>query len=109
MNNAINIMEAVNLEMSIKDLDKFMDKLLHELDIYLVFIEAKYAGNRSRDMELIHDLQNWMNKLLKLIDRFKDIEFNAIGINDMEIYFKCEKRICKLIEAMEHVRNEYML
>ena len=109
MNNAINIMEAVNLEMSIKDLDKFMDKMLHELDIHLVFIEVKYTGNRLRDTELIHDLQNWMNKLLKLIDRFKDIEFNAIRINDMEIYFKCEKRICKLIEVMEHVRNEYML
>ena len=109
MNNIINIMEAVNLEMDVKDLDKFMDRTLNELDIHLVFIEAKYAGNKLRDMELVHDLQDWMNKLLRLIDRFKDIEFNAIRINDMEIYFKCEKRICKLIEVMEHVRNEYML
>lgn len=109
MNNVINIMEAVNLEMSIKDLDKFMDRLLNELDIHLVFIEAKYAGNRLRDMELIHDLQDWMYKLLGLTDKFRDIEFNAIKINDMEIYFKCEKRICKLIEAMEHLRNGYLL
>lgn len=109
MNSVINIMEAVNLEMNIKDLDKFMDRTLNELDIHLVFIEVKYTGNRLRDMELVHDLQDWMNKILRLIYKFKDIEFNAIRINDMEIYFKCEKRICKLIEVMEHVRNEYML
>lgn len=108
MNNINNMMEAVNLEMAIKDLDKFMDKTLNDLDIHLVFIEAKYAGNRLRDMELVHDLQGWMNKILRVINKFKDIEFNAIKINDMEIYFKCEKRICKLVEVMEHVRNEYM-
>ena len=46
--------------------------------------------------------------LIYLLNKFKDIEFNAIRINDMEIYFKCEKRICRLVEAMEYVRNEYM-
>lgn len=108
MNNINNIMEAVNLEMAIKDLDKFMDKLLNDLDIHLVFIEAKYAGDKLRDMELVNDLHDWLNKLLRLLNKFKDIEFNAIKINDIEIYFKCEKRICKLVEVMEHVRNEYM-
>lgn len=108
MNNINNLMEAVNLEMAIKDLDKFMDKMLNELDVHLVFIEAKYAGDKLRDMDLINDLHDWMNRLLRLLNKFKDIEFNAIRINDMEIYFKCEKRICRLVEAMEYVRNEYM-
>ena len=108
MKNVTNLIEAVNLEIAIKDLDKFMDKLLNDLDIHLVFIEAKYAGDKLRDMELVNDLHDWMNRLLRLINKFKDIEFNAIKINNMEIYFKCEKRICKLVEVMEHVRNEYM-
>ena len=108
MNNMNNLMEAVNLEIAIKDLDKNMDKVLNDLDIHLVFMEAKYAGDKLRDMELINNLHDWMNRLLKLVNKFKDIEFNAIKINDLEIYWKCEKRIVKLVEAMEHVRNEYM-
>lgn len=78
MKNVTNLIEAVNLEMAIKDLDKFMDKMLNDLDIHLVFIEVKYAGDGLRDMELVHDLQGWMNKILRLINKFKDIEFNAI-------------------------------
>lgn len=108
MNNINNLMEAVNLEMAIKDLDKFMDKELNNLYMHLVFIEAKHAGDKLRDMELINDLHDWMNRLLKLVNKFKDIEFNAIKINDLEIYWKCEKRIAKIVEAMEYVRNEYM-
>ena len=108
MNNINNLMEAVNLEMAIKDLDEFMDKMLNDLYMHLVFIEAKYAGDKLRDMELINDLHDWMNRLLKLVNKFKDIEFNAIKINDLEIYWKCEKRIAKIVEAMEYVRNEYM-
>lgn len=109
MNNMNNLMEAVNLEMDIKGLDKFMDKMLNELDIHLVFIEAKYAGDKLRDTELVNDLHDWMTRLLKLVNNYKDIEFNAIKINDMGIYFKCENRICKLVEVMEHVRNKYMI
>lgn len=109
MNNINNLMEAVNLEIAIKDLDKFMDKALNELDVHLIFIDVKYAGDKLRDMELINDLHDWMDKLLRIVNKFKDIEFNAIKINDLEIYWKCEKRICKLVEAMEHVRHKYML
>lgn len=108
MNNINNLMEAVDLEMAIKDLDEFMDKMLNDLYMHLVFIEEKYAGDKLRDMELINDLHDWMNRLLKLVNKFKDIEFNAIKINDLEIYWKCEKRIAKIVEAMEYVRNEYM-
>lgn len=108
MKNVTNLIEAVNLEIAIKDLDKFMDKLLNDLGIHLVFIEAKYAGDELRDMELINDLHDWMNRLLKLVNKFKDIEFNAIKINDLEIYWKCEKRITKIVEVMEYVRNKYM-
>lgn len=108
MNNINNLMEAVNLEMAIKDLDEFMDKMLNDLYMHLVFIEAKYAGDKLRDTELINDLHDWMNRLLKLVNKFKDIEFNAIKINDLEIYWKCEKRITKIVEVMEYVRNKYM-
>lgn len=108
MINATNLIESINLEIAIKDLNTTSDKLLHELDIHLVFIEAKYAGDKLRDTNLIHDLQAWMNRLLKLINKFKDIEFNAIKINDLEVYWKCEQSIGKLVNMMEYIRNEYM-
>lgn len=103
-----NIMEAVELEMKVKELDKEITKRLLETDVKTVFIDIKYAGDKLRDMEMIKELEDVMAVLLKLVNKLKDIEMRAIKINDMTIYFKCENRIAKLINAMEYIRNKYM-
>ena len=103
-----NIMEAVELEMKVKELDKEITKRLLETDVKTVFIDIKYAGDKLRDMEMIKELEDVMAVLLKLVNKLKDIELRAIKINDMTIYFKCEIRIAKLINAMEYIRNKYM-
>ena len=103
-----NLMEAVELEMKVKELDKEITKRLLETDVKTVFIDIKYAGDKLRDMEMIKELEDVMAVLLKLVNKLKDIELRAIKINDMTIYFKCENRIAKLINAMEYIRNKYM-
>lgn len=103
-----NIMEAVELEMKVKELDKEITKRLLETDVKTVFIDIKYAGDKLRDMEMIKELEDVMAVLLKLVNKLKDIEMRAIKINDMTIYFKCENRIAKLVNAMEYIRNKYM-
>ena len=103
-----NIMEAVELEMKVKELDKEITKRLLETYVKTVFIDIKYAGDKLRDMEMIKELEDVMAVLLKLVNKLKDIEMRAIKINDMTIYFKCENRIAKLVNAMEYIRNKYM-
>lgn len=108
MNNINNLMESVSLEIAVKDLNKSMDKLLNELDVELLFIDAKYNGKIIKDNNLSYDLHNWMYKLLLLVNKFKDIEFNAMKINDRDLYLKCKKSLNKLSEAMSHIRSLYM-
>lgn len=105
----INIMKAVELEMNIKDLDKEIDKAITEVDIQTIFVDAKYSGDKLRDMNLMTIITEEMVKLTKLITRLKDIETEAIKINDNTIYFKCENRIAKLINIMEVLKNKYLL
>ena len=88
-----NIMKSVELEMNMREMDKVMDSTVNKIDIQLVFIEAKYAGNTLRDMNLINDVTSLMNKLYVLTTEYKDIEHQAIKIDDMELYFKCEARV----------------
>ena len=104
-----NIMKSVELEMNMREMDKVMDSTVNKIDIQLVFIEAKYAGNTLRDMNLINEVTSLMNKLYVLTTGYKDIEHQAIKIDDMELYFKCEARVSKLIGMMECIRNEYLL
>lgn len=108
MKNVTNLIEAVELEIAIKELDEVINKELLDVDIHLTFIDAKYAGDKLRDLEMVRDLEDRMTILYKLVMKLKDIEMKAIKIDNLEIYWKCEKRIAKLIEAMEYIRNEYM-
>lgn len=108
MKNVTNLIEAVELEIAIKELDEVINKELLDVDIHLTFIDAKYAGDKLRDIEMVRDLEDRMTILYKLVMKLKDFEMKAIKIDNLEIYWKCEKRIAKLVEVMEHVRNEYM-
>ena len=104
----INVMKSVELEMNIKDLDKDIDKAITEVDIQTTFIDAKYSGDKLRDIELINNIDKEMLKLTRLVNRLKDIEMEAIKIDDTTTYFKCENRIAKLINIMEVLRNKYL-
>lgn len=104
-----NIMKSVELEINIKDLDKEIDKAITEVDIQTIFVDAKYSGDKLRDMDLMTTIVEEMVKLTKLINRLKDIELEAIKINDNTIYFKCEDRIVKLINIMEALRSKYLM
>lgn len=104
----INVMKSVQLEMCIKDLDKDIDKAINEIDIQTTFIDAKYSGDKLRDMELVSTIDKEMLKLTRLINTLKSIEMEAIQINDTSVYFKCENRIAKLINIMELLRSKYL-
>lgn len=109
MDNLMNAMEAVTLEIEIRELDKEIEKNVKELRLYIACIDVVYTGNMLRDMELINSLNEWMTKLCKLITRLKDIEYKAIKIQDTGIYFKCEQRIYNLMQDMKYISNKYML
>ena len=104
----MNIMISVGLEMSIKELDVDINKTINEIDIQTTFIDVKYSGDSLRDMELINTINKEMLKLTKIINILKDIEMEAIKINDTTVYFKCENRISKLINIMELLRSKYL-
>lgn len=109
MDKLMNVMEAVALEIRIKALDGKIEETVKDLRRYLTYVDIAYAGDALRDIELINSLNSWMTKLYTLTTELKDIEYKAIKIQDMEIYFKCEQRICNLIQDMEYINNKYML
>ena len=104
----MNIMISVGLEMSIKELDVDINKAINEIDIQTTFIDVKYSGDSLRDMELINTINKEMLKLTKIINILKDIEMEAIKINDTTVYFKCANRIAKLINIMGLLRSKYL-
>ena len=109
MDKLMNVMEAVTLEIEIKSIDVKIEEIIKDLRRYLACVDIAYAGDALRDIELINSLNSWMTKLYTLTTELKDIEYKAIKIQDMEIYFKCEQRICNLIQDMEYISNKYML
>lgn len=109
MDNLMNVMEAVTLEIEIKSIDVKIEETIKDLRRYLACVDIVYAGDTLRDMGLINGLNEWMTKIYILTTELKDIEYKAVKIQDMEIYFKCEQRICNLIQDMEYISNKYML
>ena len=100
------IMKAVELEMKLKETKKEADAVMMMNDVYMIHIDKKYEG-KLRDIELIKEVQRRMTELTKIITSFKDIEHQAIVIKDMDIYWKCEAKIAKMINQMEIMRNKY--
>ena len=102
-----NIMKSVELEMNLKQLDKEINEYKTKVDIQLAFIDAKYK-DILRDKELINELTVTMDMLLIQANKIKDIEHQAIKIDDYELYWKCEQKIANVIETMEYIRTTYM-
>jgi hypothetical protein len=102
-----NIMKSVEIEMNLKHIDNEIKELMNKIDIQLTFIDIKYK-DRLRDKELIDETTIMMDKLLVMANRVKDLEFQAIKNDDLEVYWKCEQRIAHVVETMEYIRNKYM-
>ena len=100
-------MKSVELEMNLKQLDKEINEYKTKVDIQLAFIDAKYK-DILRDTELINELTVTMDTLLIQANKIKDIEHQAIKIDDYELYWKCEQKIANVIETMEYIRTTYM-
>ena len=103
-----NIMKSVELEMNLNKLDNEIKEYKTKVDIQLAVIDINYKGDRLRDMDLIKELSVTMDNLLIQANKIKDIELQAIKINDYELYWKCEQKIAKVIETMEYIRTTYM-
>lgn len=103
-----NIMTSVEIEMNLKCVDNEIKDLMNKIDVQLTFIDIKYK-NRLRDKELLDETTILMNKLLVVANRLKDLEFQSIKNDDLEVYWKCEQRIAHVVETMEYIRNKYML
>ena len=102
-----NIMKSVEIEINLKQMDNEIKELMSKIDIQLTFIDIKYE-DKLRDMELIQELTITMDKLLVLANRIKDLEFQAIKNDDLEVYWKCEQRIANVVSTMEYIRTKYM-
>lgn len=105
----LNNILALVIENDLKELDIVIDELLQHIDIKLTFIDAKYAGDKLRDMNLINEINEEMRKLTKIVESIKSIEVSAIEINNMVLYTKCESRISKIINMMEYIKSKYLL
>lgn len=103
-----NIMTSVEIEMNLKQIDNEIKDLMNKIDVQLTFIDIKYK-NRLRDKELLDETTIMMNKLLVVANRLKDLEFQSIKNDDLEVYWKCEQRLAHVVETMEYIRNKYML
>lgn len=108
MNNINNLMKSVELEYNMNKITQGMENELLLNEAYMEFIDKKYE-NKLRDLELVENIRRRMTRLTVLITQLKDIEHQAIVIKDMELYWKCEQRIAKMINQMEMLRSKYDL
>lgn len=108
MNNKNNLMKSVELEHNMNKVSQRMENELLLNEVYMEFIDKKYE-NKLRDLQLVENIRRRMLNLTILITELKDIEHQAIVIQDMELYWKCEQRIAKMINQMELLRSKYDL
>ena len=102
-----NIMKSAQLECELLSLGKEIENFIYKTELYMEIIDMKYK-NRLRDKELIDETTIMMNKLLVMVNRVKDLEFQAIKNDDLEVYWKCEQRIAHIVETIGYIRNKYM-
>lgn len=103
----MNIMKSVELEMQLRNMDKDIQSLLSSIELTIIVTDVNYK-DKLRDEKLLRKMESIMSDLLTRVNKLKDIEHQAIKINDMEIYWKAEQKIAKLIEVMEYIRTTYM-
>lgn len=108
MNNINNLMKAVELEYNMNKITQRMETDLLLNEAYMEYIDKKYE-DKLGDLELVENVRRRMTNLMVLITQLKDIEHQAIVIKDMELYWKCEQRIAKMINQMEILRSKYDL
>lgn len=108
MNNINNLMKSVELEHNMNKVSQRMENELLLNEAYMEFIDKKYE-NKLRDLQLVENVRRRMTNLTILITELKDIEHQAIVIKDMELYWKCEQRIAKMMNQMEILRSKYDL
>ena len=103
----MNIMKSVELEIQLRNMDKDIQSLLSSIELTIIVTDVNYK-DKLRDEKLLRKMESIMSDLLIRVNKLKDIEHQAIKINDMEIYWKAEQKIAKLIEVMEYIRTTYM-
>lgn len=108
MNNINNLMKSVELEYNMNKITQRMETDLLLNEAYMEYIDKKYE-DKLRDLELVENVRRRMTNLMILVTQLKDIEHQAIVIKDMELYWKCEQRIAKMINQMEILRSKYDL
>jgi hypothetical protein len=108
INNINDLMKSVELEYNMNKITQRMNNELILNEAYMEFIDKKYE-NKLRDLQLVENVRRRMVNLTILITQLKDIEHQAIVIKDMELYWKCEQRIAKMINQMEILRSKYDL
>lgn len=108
INNINDLMKSVELEYNMNKITQRMENELLLNEAYIEFIDKKYE-NKLRDLQLVENVRRRMINLTILITQLKDIEHQAIVIKDMELYWKCEQRIAKMINQMEILRSKYDL
>ncbi len=106
--NIENLMKSVGLEHEMNKVEKRMEIEMALNSAWMKFIDKKYE-DKLRDLELVENVRRRMTTLCVLITELKDIEHQAIVIKDMELYWKCENRIAKMIDQMEILRSKYDL
>ena len=105
-NEMNNLMKAVELEYNLKKISQRIETTLVLNEVYMDFIDKKYEG-KLRDLELVEKVRGKMTDLLVMITAVKDIEHQAIVIKDLELMWKCEAKIGKMINQMELLRDKY--
>ena len=103
-NDMNNIMKSVGLEMELNKVEKRMEIEMMSNDVYMEFIDKKYE-DKLRDLELVENIRRRMTTLCVLITSLKDIEHQAIVIKDMELYWKCENKIARMMNQMELLKK----
>ena len=109
MNNDMNnIMKAVELEMQLTQLSQRIEITLLVNEAWMEFTDKEYK-NKLRDLKLLKKARSKMTDLVMLATALKDIEHQAIVIKDMELYWKCENKIARMMNQMEIMRSKYDL
>lgn len=108
MNKAEKLMKSVDLEVQLNKVVERMEEHMFLNEVFMEKVDREYK-DRRRDMQLLKDVRKRMGNLLVIITDIKDIEQQAIAINDMDLYWKCSGKEAKAMSQMELLRSKYDL